>query len=165
MNSETPRVHHNKTGSVSFTDNVSFSGFNLNLFITSVAAHVQGDLCDLFVYFQCFCGCWRFTSSVPVAGGPLVSILSHSQKSISDLQDNTVNEVPWESGAVSNRFNPVSGLEPDSPAAPGGPVGVFVLMATAFIISDAWPLNCDHRGSLAALDVMSSSLLGLGLVR
>lgn len=101
----------------------------------------------------------RFTSSVPVTGGPPAAVLGHSQKSISNLQDNAVNKVPRESGAVSNHFDSVSGLEPGSPAAPGGP-GVFITMATLPVVSDVRSLHYD----LAAPDVTSPLLLGLGLV-
>lgn len=131
--------------------------------------HSSSSCPGILLCFVClswvFCGCWQFTSSVPVTGGTPAVILSHSQKNVSNPEDNAVNEVPRESGAVSNRFNPVSGLEPGSPAAPGGPISVFVLMATATVIFHVWPLNCDPRGSLAALDVISSPLLRLGLVR
>lgn len=99
------------------------------------------------------------TSLVPVIGGPPTIILSHSQKNISNVQHNSVNKVPGERGAVSNHFNPVSGLEPGSPAAPWDPVTV------RHRFCDVWLLNCDPRGGVAALDVMSSLLLCLSLSR
>lgn len=113
-------------------NDVSCSGFNQDLFITSAAAHIQGDLCDLFAYLWCFVAAGGFTSSVPAAA----VILGHSQQDISNPQDDAVNKVPRERSAVPNHFNPVSGLEPGSPAAPGGPVIVSVLMATFPIMSD-----------------------------
>lgn len=81
MNSETRSEHDNKNGSLKITDDVSYPGFNLNLFVTSVADHVLGDLCDLFVYLRCYAA---VTSLVPGGGVPAV-IHSHSQEDISNL--------------------------------------------------------------------------------
>ena len=103
----------------------------------------------------------RFTSLVPVTAGPSASL---SQENIGDLQDDSFDKVPRESCAVSNRFNPFSGLEPSSPCVPWGPVTVCFHIATVPVIPDVWLLNCDIRGSLVTLDVASSLLLWLVLV-
>lgn len=131
-------MHHIRLDHTRWLDN--YCGFSLNL----------SRILQLQLMFRCIClftsdvcGCWCFTSLIPVTRGPCATISSHYQKSISHPQDNTVNKVPWESGAVSNSFNSVSGLEPGSPAAPRGPISVF---------------------NLAAFEVTRSSLFGRGHV-
>lgn len=122
----------------------------------------SGYFTDNFVNVVRFVYLWRllavvlcFTSWVPVTGGPPIVTFGHCQKNISNVQDYSVNKVPGESGAISNSFNLVSGLEPGSPDAPRGPVTV------RHMFCDVWPLNYDPRGGVAALDVMSSLLLCL----
>lgn len=102
-----------------------------------------------------------FTSFVPVLAG-LSS--SHSQKSISNLQDDSVNKVPGEGGAVSNRFDSVSRLEPGSPGAPCDVVTLRIAIEKLPVNFEGRPLTCGHGAGLSALDVTSSSPLDLCLV-
>lgn len=105
-----------------------------------------------------------FTSLVPVLAGLSVSG-SHSQKSISNLQDNSVNKVPGEGGTVSNRFDSVSWLEPGSPCAPCDVVTLRIPIEKLPVNLEGRPLTCDHGAGLSALDVTSPSPLDLRLVR
>lgn len=106
--------------------------------------------------------CRFVTSLVPVSGASAIVFRRHSQKNICDSQDDTVNKVTGEIGAVSDRFHPVPRLKPHAPAATTGSGSI--LMGKVLIISEVWPLTSDPRWSLPALNVMSSSSLGVCLL-
>lgn len=78
----------------------------------------------------------KAASLVPVTAGSFSIARGHSQKSISNPQNNTVNKVPRESSTISHRFDAISRLEPGSPGAPGGAVTASVPIATVLVITD-----------------------------